>query len=415
MRICIHRGASEIGGNTVEIETNGQRIVLDLGRPLAATLRDDVSLPEIVGLQGEDKTLLGVFITHGHPDHYGLINRVSRRVPLYVGAATSRILAEAAFYTPTGAVVTPSGFLVDRKPLEVGPFRMTPFLVDHSAFDAYALLVEADGKGLLYSGDLRSHGRKGLLFERLVRDPPSQVDVLLLEGTRIAEDEPARRGLGSEDAVEEAVLQTMQTAPGFVLALFSPQNIDRLVSFYRAARRANRTLVLDLYAAAVSAATGVATIPQADWEGVRVYVTQTQRVLVKNTASFARLGPIGRSRIFLDELAAAPDRFVLIFRSSMWGELEPHGCLTGASAIWSMWPGYLSTPAGEQLKQRLERQRVPLVIHHASGHAPTPDLKRFALAVGAKRVVPIHTTAPEAYVVIEANVEVRNNGEWWQI
>jgi len=32
------------------------------------------------------------------------------------------------------------------------------FLVDHSAYDAYALLVEADGERLFYSGDLRDVG-----------------------------------------------------------------------------------------------------------------------------------------------------------------------------------------------------------------------------------------------------------------
>ncbi|MDQ3380849.1 MAG: hypothetical protein M3546_11125 [Actinomycetota bacterium] len=37
----------------------------------------------------------------------------------------------------------PTGLLADRKPFELGPFKTTPFLVDHSAFDAYALLVEA--------------------------------------------------------------------------------------------------------------------------------------------------------------------------------------------------------------------------------------------------------------------------------
>jgi mRNA degradation ribonuclease J1/J2 len=49
-------------------------------------------------------------------------------------------------------------------PLEFGPFRITPHLVDHSAYDACALEVEADGRRLFYSGDIRAHGRKGALF-----------------------------------------------------------------------------------------------------------------------------------------------------------------------------------------------------------------------------------------------------------
>ena len=35
----------------------------------------------------------------------------------------------------------------------LGPFTTVPFLVDHSAYDAYAIMVEADGTRLFYSGD----------------------------------------------------------------------------------------------------------------------------------------------------------------------------------------------------------------------------------------------------------------------
>ena len=59
------------------------------------------------------------------------------------------------------------------KPFTIGAFTITPHLVDHSAVDAYAFLIEAEGKRLFYSGDLRSHGRKGVLFENLVKRPDS--------------------------------------------------------------------------------------------------------------------------------------------------------------------------------------------------------------------------------------------------
>jgi ribonuclease J len=85
-----------------------------------------------------------VVISHGHPDRYGLVGAAHQDVPLYIGEATSRILAEAAFFSPAGADLHPGGFLFDRVPFQLGPFRVTPFLVDHSAFDAYAVLVEAN-------------------------------------------------------------------------------------------------------------------------------------------------------------------------------------------------------------------------------------------------------------------------------
>ena len=71
------------------------------------------------------------------------------------------------------------------QPFAIGGFTITPYLVDHSAADAYAFLIEAEGKRLFYSGDLRSHGRKGKLFENLLKHPVRDIDALFLEGTML--------------------------------------------------------------------------------------------------------------------------------------------------------------------------------------------------------------------------------------
>jgi len=62
----------------------------------------------------------------------------------------------------------------------LGPFTVTPYLVDHSAFDSYAMVVEAAGRRLMYTGDLRGHGRKSRLFEEMLARPPAQIDTLLM-------------------------------------------------------------------------------------------------------------------------------------------------------------------------------------------------------------------------------------------
>ena len=414
MIVRIHRGAEEIGGNIVEVEHEGSRIVLDLGLPLSSTLGESAPMPVITGLDGY-ADLLGVILTHAHPDHYGLIPQLDKAVPIICGAATGRILSEASFFTPGRMRLDPAMTLVDRRAFKLGPFTITPFLVDHSAFDAYALLVEAGGRRLFYTGDLRGHGRKSRLFEALIARPPPDVDVLLMEGTRIDEPDARGRGLASESGVEAEMLKTITSARGLVLAMFSPQNVDRLVSVYRAARRAGKTLVIDLYGASVAAATGNAAIPQASWEGVRVYVPQAQRIRVKQSAQFERVREIAASRIYGEELAANPSRYVLLFRESMCRELERADCLDGAVAIWSMWTGYLNQPSGLRLREFLEARDVPLVVQHASGHATSADLLRLARAIDARRVVPIHTAAPEAFPGLIDNAEVRKDGEWWQV
>ena len=81
----------------------------------------------------------------------------------------------------------------------------------------------------------------------------------------------------SEQDVETTCVQVFRETEGLVLAMYSPQNVDRLVSVYRAAKRSGRVLVMDLYAAELVRALGRDTIPQPEWDGVRVYVPHSQR------------------------------------------------------------------------------------------------------------------------------------------
>jgi len=54
MRILIHRGAEEIGGNCIQLEANGKSLLLDLGAPLSGRLNGLEALPKIKGLRTGD-------------------------------------------------------------------------------------------------------------------------------------------------------------------------------------------------------------------------------------------------------------------------------------------------------------------------------------------------------------------------
>jgi ribonuclease J len=414
VRVRIHRGAHEVGGSCVELEASGQRLVLDIGLPLGLPDADAAALPRIAGLSGDDPSLLGLVLSHAHPDHYGLMGRIGGDVPIYAGGATARILREASFFTRNGADVELTGELEHERPLVVGPFTITPYLVDHSAFDAYALLVEAGGRRLFYSGDLRVHGRKRELMDRLLCSPPRDVQVLMLEGTSLG-----RPGRGvpvlTEQDVEYAAYRTFCRTDGLALCLFSPQNVDRLVSLFRAAKRAGRIFVYDLYAACVARATSRPTIPQPEWPEVRVYLPRAQRAKVIATGEFARVDSIRRSRIYSDELARGPQRFAILFRPSMGTELAHAGCLGGARAIWSLWPGYLDQTGGERAKEWLAKHDIPLEVIHASGHATVEDLRRIADAFTGARLVPIHTERAEGFASVFGRAELHDDGEWWAV
>lgn len=88
MKVCIHRGTHEIGGTCIELESQGKRLVLDLGLPLGDTGASARQLPPVPGLTtGDDDTLLGIVVSHPHQDHWGLLPEVHPSVPVFIGEA----------------------------------------------------------------------------------------------------------------------------------------------------------------------------------------------------------------------------------------------------------------------------------------------------------------------------------------
>jgi ribonuclease J len=241
---------------------------------------------------------------------------------------------------------------------------------------------------------------------------PKPVHALLLEGTRLSRAEQHNT---SEQEVEEALAELCGQTPGMVLAFYSGQNIDRLVTVFRACKRSRRTLVLDLYGAVVAAATQRPTIPQASWDGVDVFVPNAQRRRVIESNTFDDINAARPHRVFPEQLASRASGMVLTMRGSMTGEIERAGCLKDAAAAWSMWPGYLDRPSGQRVRDWLDTHEIPLTVLHASGHASVSDLRHLAEAVDPQRVVPIHTAVPERYSELFERVEPHGDGEWWSV
>jgi len=414
LRVCIHRGANQIGGTCVELEAQGKRLVLDVGMPLDAADPNAVPLPDVKGFTSHDPSLVGIVISHPHQDHYGLANRVPASTAFLLGAAAERILNAAADFTPSGGLFENVIHLEDRSPIKLGPITITPYLMDHSAYDAYAVLVEADGARLFYTGDVRGHGRKASLFERLLAHPPRDVDVLLMEGTTIART-GTDTGFPTETDLGNEMVRIFRDTPGMSLVWCSGQNIDRLVTVFRAAKRSGRQFIVDMYTAHILAATQNPRIPQSHWDQVRVFLPYTQKQRIVRDRSFEIADRYGLDRIYPEQLSGVATRSAMLFRPSMRRDLEDADCLADATLVYSMWDGYLRDQKMQSFLAWLDGRGILLHRLHTSGHASVKDLQRLRDACGDAVVVPIHTEQPKLYERAFGNVAIREDGKWWEV
>jgi len=88
MNVKIYRG-NQIGGCVTEItSSSGTRIVVDAGSNLPSPEhKDEPELPIAEICEGAN----GVFITHYHGDHIGLLEEIPSGIPVYMGRAAKAI------------------------------------------------------------------------------------------------------------------------------------------------------------------------------------------------------------------------------------------------------------------------------------------------------------------------------------
>lgn len=386
--LTVHRATQQIGGNCIEISTDGHRVVLDVGRPLDAPQDAKGLLPKTLDIS---RPADGVLISHPHQDHYGLLNEVPEAWPVHCGEPTARLIRLS---TALGGKQLPHRFMPWKsgETAMVGPFSVTPMLTDHSAFDAHMLLIEVEGRRILYSGDFRTHGRKPVLPRRLIQSPPRDLDVLLMEGTNLGSDKPVM----SETDLEGDFVELFRAAAGRVFVAWSAQNVDRTVTLYRACLKTGRTLVVDLYTAEVMESLAeFGRLPRPGWDSLKVVITSAFARLYRRTGRGDFVDRMAGHGISAARLAETPSKWVVMVRPSLIRDYEPNAVLPTPDDAWcwSMWRGYLKNEDGAAVQAWFEKGGSRAAHIHTSGHASPTELRSFAKAMNAKQFVPIHGVA----------------------
>lgn len=416
------RGADTIGGSCIKIQYGEESIILDYGMPLMASggaaldgrAVNDPSITNgiLLDVTGEGKPPLAFVISHAHPDHYGLVDFIPTDISVYVSEAAKALIGVGnIFYNESMRAkrITSCETYIPGKSFGIGPFKITAFLMDHSAFGACSILVEVGEKRIFYTGDFRGHGRKTAVNDYVI-NRVNQPDVMLMEGTTLDDGHPAI--FPDEQSVEEAIVKLANNnMPIFVAG--SGSNVDRLVSLYRAAKRTDRIFVIDLYQAYLldQLKPFSNSLPPHEDDHLRVYYPKNQCSTIVEALGKEVLYQYKSRQIKMNQIDFTSGKYIFklsnfisqkIMSRFIESQLKP-------DLVYSMWQGY-------QEKQSIFKKIATMVGNdwqyiHTSGHAYTKDLKKLAESIQPKKLIPIHTVKAKEFEKHFENIHIVENGK----
>ncbi len=408
MNLTIHRGTNQIGGCITEIESDGYKVFVDFGDQLPGA--EKLELQPIEGLTYGDVSKSALFITHYHSDHIGKICDADADLPIYAGETALKIyycLENRLSYIPDPAEAEKHIRIVERiktinpfialQEIKIGEITVTPLFIDHSAFDAYMFVVEADKKRVLHTGDFRGHGFRSKALIPTLEHYATDIDYIISEGSNIQRPNAT---IQTEQALQmDFEKKFRQNKYNFVFV--SSTNIDRIFALYHASTKANRCFVCDSYQANILKIVSENHSHKTDF--YKIDFDQKSNP----AGRFFAMQPHGREPIsFNRNLKPYLERhgFCMLIRSN--GRFQPlpedYAKSEDTKIYYSMWNGYLDSNKSAY-NEALYKFFEPYEIEHmhTSGHADTETLKAVFEQVKPKYgIIPIHTDAPEKFLEV---------------
>ena len=275
--------------------------------------------------------------------------------------------------------------------VSVGPVEVEPIHVDHSVPGAYGFIIHTSKGAIIYTGDLRAHGIKpGMTgdFVQAARD--AKPIAMVTEATNTTGAAPS-----SESVVERKLTDVIGQANGLVLADFARADVDRIRSFYSAARANGRKLGINLkqaYLLGELCKDPHLSVPGPDDEGMLVFKR------TKKTYYNWEKEIIDTHDNVVDsgEVSGLQGNVVLacsLYNMEELVRIKPSGescyILSG------------SEPFNEEMEIDFEKllnwlrhYGLPQYHIHVSGHVMPLELRDIIREIAPKKVFPIHTEDP---------------------
>ncbi|HUV05445.1 MAG TPA: MBL fold metallo-hydrolase RNA specificity domain-containing protein [Armatimonadota bacterium] len=396
----------------------------------------------------------GILLSHAHLDHMGMLPYVHKEIPVYcsgmtfavatvtqetgTGASVQYCRVKSPKLTETGLTLSgasgpieprpfvfvagcPGGAFSEfrsdepargklgpaagERPLKCGDLKVRAFPVDHSIYGACAWAIETSAGCVVYTGDLRCHGRQAELTWRFAEEAGKlKPRVLIIEGTRIDKEDTR-----SEEQVRQRALDEVKKAKGLVVADFGPRNIERLALFLDIAKETGRTLLLtpkDAYLLKYMAlAAGNGDVPSLNDQSIAIY----SEYEASTSAWKKGINEKYPEKLIRPEnVAKHQDKFICCFSFFDVNELAYIKPVAGSIWIYSSCEAFNEdmridlVRLGEWLRHHEmvfmggddEDEKNPF---HASGHACRSDLLKLVDIIRPEVVIPVHTEKPELF------------------
>jgi ribonuclease J len=293
-------------------------------------------------------------------------------------------------------------------------FNLCCFPVDHSIPGACAWGIETSSGWIVYSGDLRLHGKRGKLTNAFVEEAAQlHPRALILEGTNVGKTTNV-----AEQDVYKNGLKAIGNSKSLVIADFSPRDIDRLLTFLQIAKDTGRKLAILPKDAYLLKTMRLLEPEIPDLAEDKTFVIYQETTATKSPAFWLRnICQEYSSKIVLAKgVSSNQGDFILCFSFFDLNELpsicprkdslyiysssEPHNeeqeMDFGRLHHWLKHFGLrgFGLPVERNGEWEIPEEQKGL---HASGHACGPDLLRIARETQPEVLIPVHCEKPEFY------------------
>lgn len=408
VNIKIHRGSHQIGGCVTEYSCQGWHLFVDYGEELPGGPKSGDL--KIEGLTHGDLSKSAMLITHYHGDHIGRITELPEELPIYMGKVGREV--QRIFEDHMKRVGEVHQKMLDRletvntfeagKKFAFGPFTIMPITVDHSAFDAYAFKIIAEGVKVFHTGDFRTHGFRSGKFEKLITKFVGKVDYVVCEGTNVRRPDATNE---KEHNLQSQLVADFKEHKNNIVYV-SSTNIDRLYALYHAALRAGRPFYVDEYQERIM------EVAQSDplWGKSGLYqYDKKYKPMVLQYGNDRGFRMNDRCKDFLEAkgcvLIARPNDRFDGFIERIPGEKQKY---------LSQWEGYLKEGTEAYNPNLAKSLGKDYLYRHTSGHCDMQSMRKLFSLLHPSEIIPIHTDSPDDFKKLfghDWNIRLLNDGE----